>query len=107
MCKPQRASAALGIRQGERVFHLGAGVGYYTAIIAKLVVPSGAVVAAEIDPVLAQRAQGNLVPWPNAQIATGDGARAGPIDVIVVNAGATHPLPLWLTSLRLGAFASQ
>ena len=94
----------LGIRQGERVFHLGAGVGYYTAIIAELAGPSGAVVAAEIDPVLAQRAQDNLVPWPNAQIAAGDGARfdPGPIDVIVVNAGVTHPLPLWLTSLRPG-----
>lgn len=94
----------LDIRQGERVFHLGAGVGYYTAIIAELVGPGGTVIAAEIDPVLAQRAQGNLAHWPNAHIAAADGAEfdPGPIDVIVVNAGATHPLPLWLTSLRPG-----
>jgi protein-L-isoaspartate(D-aspartate) O-methyltransferase len=94
----------LDIRQGARVFHLGAGVGYYTAIMAELVGPGGAVIGAEIDPVLAQRAQSNLAPWPNAHIAASDGARfdPGPTDVIVVNAGATHPLPLWLTSLRRG-----
>jgi len=94
----------LDIRQGERVFHLGAGVGYYTAILAELVGPNGAVIAAEIDPVLAQRAQGNLTPWRNAHVTAADGVRfdPGPINVIVVNAGATHPLPIWLTSLRQG-----
>lgn len=94
----------LNIRQGERVFHLGAGVGYYTAIIAELVGLDGTVIAAEIDPALARRAQGNLAPWPTAHVTAADGARfdPGPIDAIVVNAGATHPLPLWLTSLRPG-----
>ena len=94
----------LDIRQSERVFHLGAGVGYYTAIIAELAGPDGAVIAVEIDPVLAHRAQGNLAPWPNAHVTATDGARfdPGPVDVIVVNAGATHPLPVWLTSLRPG-----
>jgi protein-L-isoaspartate(D-aspartate) O-methyltransferase len=94
----------LHIRQGERVFHLGAGVGYYTAIIAELVGLNGTVIAAEIDPALARRAQGNLASWPAAHVTAADGAQfdPGPIDAIVVNAGATHPLPIWLTSLRPG-----
>ena len=94
----------LDIRVGERVFHLGAGVGYYTAILAELVGLNGAVIAAEIDPALAQRAQGNLAPWPNVHVTAADGVRfdPGPINVIVVNAGATHPLPIWLRSLRQG-----
>lgn len=89
------------IRPGDRVYHLGAGVGYYTAILAELVGPDGAVVAVEIDPSLAERARANLTPAPNVRIVTADGAAfdPGPVDVIVVNAGATHLLPVWLDAL--------
>ena len=45
--------AALELKPGERVLHVGAGTGYYTAILAELVGPSGHVEAFEIDPALA------------------------------------------------------
>ncbi len=92
----------LEISAGDTVYHVGAGVGYYTAIIAELAGPDGRVVAAEIDPVLAERARGNLASRANVQVIAGDGALVdpGPVDVIVVNAGATHPLPVWLAALR-------
>jgi protein-L-isoaspartate(D-aspartate) O-methyltransferase len=94
----------LEIRAGDRIYHLGAGVGYYTAIVAELAGPDGAVIAAEIDADLAERARTHLASWANIQIVAADGALfdPDPVDVIVVNAGATHPMPMWLTSLRPG-----
>lgn len=32
---------AMGLKSGERAYHLGCGVGYYTAIIAEVVGPEG------------------------------------------------------------------
>lgn len=41
---------ALDINNGMRVYHLGCGVGYLTAIMAEIVGRNGSVVAGEIDP---------------------------------------------------------
>jgi protein-L-isoaspartate(D-aspartate) O-methyltransferase len=94
----------LDIRSGDKVFHVGAGTGYYTAILAQLAGPDGAVVAAEVDPGLAERARENLSPWANTRVVAADGALfdPGPVDAIVVNAGVTHPLPEWLAALMPG-----
>ena len=94
----------LEIRAGDKVYHIGAGAGYYTAIMAALAEPGGAVVAAEIDPTLAERARANLASQGNVAVMAVDGASydCGLVDVIVVNAGATHPLPLWLDALKPG-----
>ena len=89
---------------GERVFHLGAGTGYYSAILAGLVGPDGSLQACELRPELAARAVASLSLWPWATVESGDGTRIdpGPVDVIVINAGTTHPLPLWLERLAPG-----
>ncbi len=94
----------LEIRAGDKVYHLGAGVGYYTAVIAELAGPEGAVLAVEINSTLAARARGNLASYANVEVVAADGASfdPGPVDVIVVNAGATHPLPVWLDALKPG-----
>lgn len=92
-----------GVRPGDRVLHIGAGVGYYTAIFAELVGPAGAVVGYEVDPALAARARAALGPWPVARVEPGDAAAPeGPFDAIFVNAGCTHPRPAWLTALAPG-----
>src|SRR3954453_2823081 len=52
--------AAVDPRPGEAAVHIGAGSGYYTAILAMLVVPRGFVHAYEIDPALAEIAMRNL-----------------------------------------------
>src|SRR5271166_4616057 len=39
----------LHVARGERVLHLGCGMGYYTAVLAELVGPAGGVSAVEID----------------------------------------------------------
>lgn len=87
---------------GERVLHLGAGVGYYTAVLAETVGPEGSVLGIEADPALAARAAANLRAWPNVEVAAGRGDALAPdsFDAIFVNAGATHPLPVWLDALR-------
>ncbi len=94
----------LGIRAGETVVHVGAGLGYYTAIIAELTGPTGHVLAIEVDAELAKQARANLAGIGNVQLETADGSSFDPglADVVVVNAGATHPLPLWLDILRPG-----
>lgn len=93
---------ALRIREGERVVHIGSGPGYYTAILAEVTGPRGVVTAVEIDETLAARAREALAPWPNVRVVAGDGGATAidPADVIVVNAGVTHPSPQWLDALR-------
>jgi len=91
-------------RLGEHVVHIGAGVGYYTAIMAELVGPTGRVTGIEFDPELAARARANFAGQPNVEILAGDGAAVpfDPADVIYVNAGATQPAPAWLDGLKEG-----
>ena len=95
---------ALDIREGERVVHIGAGVGYYSAIIAQVVGPRGSVVAIEVDEELAAQARAKLAGRNTVQVVSGDGSQydAGPADVIFVNAGVTHPCSLWLDRLKPG-----
>jgi protein-L-isoaspartate(D-aspartate) O-methyltransferase len=94
----------LGLATGERVIHLGAGLGYYSAILAEIVGPSGEVTAIEIDAGLAERARANLArARPQARLIAGNGfafRAAEPVDAIVVNAGVTHLAPPWLDSLK-------
>jgi protein-L-isoaspartate(D-aspartate) O-methyltransferase len=95
---------ALALKAGERVYHLGCGVGYYTAIMAEVVGPSGSVVGLELQPELAERAKKNLATYSNVAVEAGDGATFDPgeRDAMLVNAGVTHPRPLWLDRLREG-----
>jgi protein-L-isoaspartate(D-aspartate) O-methyltransferase len=91
-------------RAGEHAVHVGAGVGYYTAILTRLVGRTGRVTAIELDPVLAERLGANLAGQPNVRVIQGDGARVefAPADVILVNAGATRPADAWLDALAEG-----
>jgi protein-L-isoaspartate(D-aspartate) O-methyltransferase len=95
---------ALELTPGARAYHLGCGVGYYTAIIAEVVGPQGRVVGLELQPELAARAKENLLGYANVAIETGDGAAFDPgeCDAIFVNCGATHPQTTWLERLCEG-----
>ena len=94
---------ALELRSGERVIHIGCGTGYYTAILAEIVGPTGRVIAIDIDAELAQRAGQNLADYGRVQVWYGDDFPFPPdsADAVFVNAGATHPLPKWLNALVL------
>jgi protein-L-isoaspartate(D-aspartate) O-methyltransferase len=94
----------LDITAGENVLHLGCGTGYYTAIMAELIGPTGKITAIEIDVDLAEKARAAVVPWPQIRISNADGANMSfaPVDLIVASAGATHPLRPWLDALLPG-----
>lgn len=94
----------LELQPGNRVYHLGCGVGYYTAIIAEVVGPGGSVVATEVNSELAGRAESNLSTYNNVEVHAVDGAEFDPgeCDAMLINAGVTHPHPLWLDRLPEG-----
>jgi protein-L-isoaspartate(D-aspartate) O-methyltransferase len=99
-----RCLAALQVKAGEHVIRIGAGTGYYTAILAKLVEPGGSVIAYEVIKDLADKAAANLSDYPAVSLRHCSGVD-GPLpecDVIYVSAGATEPLDVWLDALRPG-----
>lgn len=95
---------SLDLQVGDHVVHIGCGVGYYTAILAEVVSPSGRVTAIELDADLAARARDNLAHLKHVAVVAGDGTQhdPGPSDAIFVNAGVTHACPVWLDALRSG-----
>jgi protein-L-isoaspartate(D-aspartate) O-methyltransferase len=96
--------AMLGPERGNRVVHVGAGTGYYTAVLALLVSETGIVDAYEIEPDLAERARANLAEFSQVEVHSRSGA-VEPLpecDILYVNAAAVEPLPVWLDALRPG-----
>lgn len=94
----------LDLKRGQRVLQVGAGTGYYSAVLAEIVGPGGHVTAVEFDEMLADKARDNLMAWQNVDVVNGDGRShdAGDVDMIVVFAGSTHPAPRWLDRLKPG-----
>jgi protein-L-isoaspartate(D-aspartate) O-methyltransferase len=98
-----QAIDALGLKEGETAVQIGAGAGYYTAILAELVGRAGRVIAYEIEPDIAARAAANLARYPRVEVRARSGAEDLPqADAIYVNAAATHPLRAWLDALKVG-----
>jgi protein-L-isoaspartate(D-aspartate) O-methyltransferase len=95
---------SLMLAPGHRVLHVGCGAGYFTALMAEIVGPTGEVIGVDVDPDLAARASANLASWPWARAVEGDGRSNLPsnLDAILVNAGATHVLDEWLDAVRDG-----
>ncbi len=96
--------AALKVKEGENIVHVGAGTGYYTAILAQLTGPTGSVTAYEIEEDLAARLSKNLADLPFVRVEPRSGAEGAlpECDVIYVSAGATAPVDAWLNAMRPG-----
>lgn len=96
--------AAVDPRPGETVVHVGAGSGYYTAILGVLVVPGGAVQAYEIDSQLAHLAARNLACLDHVAVLgeSAVGHALPEADLVYVNAGVTAPDAGWLRALKPG-----
>jgi protein-L-isoaspartate(D-aspartate) O-methyltransferase len=98
-----QAIDALGVKEGETAVHIGAGAGYYTAILAVLVGTKGRVIAYEIAPDIAARAAANLARYPQVEVRARSGVEDLPeADVLYVNAAASHPVRAWLDALKPG-----
>src|SRR5471032_231327 len=93
---------AVSPRAGDTVCHIGAGTGYYTAILSVLTLPGGAVHAFEIERGLVEKARDNLRPFERVSVTHGDATQLPlPLsDLIYVNAGVVAPPPSWLNALR-------
>ncbi|PIO96131.1 protein-L-isoaspartate O-methyltransferase family protein [Pleomorphomonas carboxyditropha] len=99
-----RWMAAIAPASGEAVTQIGAGTGYYTAILSLLVLPTGTVTAFEIDERLADAARRNLAPFEGVAVVHAD-ATGTPLpasDAIYVNAGVAAPPAGWLSALKPG-----
>jgi protein-L-isoaspartate(D-aspartate) O-methyltransferase len=95
---------ALSLAAGQRVVHIGAGLGYYTALMAHIVGPQGRVIAYEVDAALAASARENLKAYPWVYLRSNDASSPldAEFDAMLVNAGVTHPLDSWLDRLAVG-----
>ena len=95
---------ALGPTPGEHIVHVGAGAGYYSAILAELVGPTGQVTAVEFDAALAERAKTFLSARGNVRVVHGDGARwpETPADGVYVNFAVARPADRWIEGLARG-----
>jgi protein-L-isoaspartate(D-aspartate) O-methyltransferase len=96
--------AAAAPSPGEHVVHIGAGVGYFSAIMAHMTGPTGRLTAIEYEADLAEIAAANLADVPGAAVICGDGSSVpfDAADVIYVNAGASRPMEHWLDRLTEG-----
>ena len=91
-------------KAGDVVIHVGAGTGYYTAILAHLVGLNGHVHAYEIESDIAARANACLADFTTVVVHAQSAleAQLPSADVVYVNAGATHVPTAWLDALALG-----
>jgi protein-L-isoaspartate(D-aspartate) O-methyltransferase len=96
--------STLNPQPGETAIHIGAGTGYYTAVLAQLIEPNGKVFAYEIEPSLAELATANLAEMPSVAVYQRSGTEETlpACNLIYVNAGATAPLDIWLDALLPG-----
>jgi len=95
---------AVSPQPGETVIHVGAGMGYYTAILALLVRPNGHVEAFEYEADLAAQAARNLASYSDVtvQAASAFGRVLPSADIVYVNAGVIAPDVQWLRALNPG-----
>ncbi len=93
-----------GLKRGDRVAHVGAGAGYYSALMAHVVGDEGHVLAVELDPALAESASSNLARLTNVTVVQGDGAEwpRERVDCVYVNFLVQHPAPAWVEHLVPG-----
>ena len=102
-----RLLARADVQLGARILQVGAGVGYYTAILSALAGPTGRVIAYEVEGALAARAAENLTAYDTVEIRHGNAATDltgnDMFDLIVAFAGVTHVPDMWATRLAPGA----
>jgi protein-L-isoaspartate(D-aspartate) O-methyltransferase len=99
--------ARADVLPGTRVLQVGAGVGCYTAILSKLVGPTGQVIAYEIEEELAESAVSNLADYDNVEVRHGNAATdltgTDTFDLVVSFAGVTYVPSLWAARLAPNA----
>jgi protein-L-isoaspartate(D-aspartate) O-methyltransferase len=102
---------ALWLEPGMSVLEIGTGIGYFAALLAELVGPSGRVVSVEVAPEIAALARERLTQagYSRVEVITGDGHGGAPnhaqFDRIVCSVGCTDVARAWLDQVAPGGFA--
>jgi protein-L-isoaspartate(D-aspartate) O-methyltransferase len=99
-----RGLHVLAVRPGETVCHVGAGTGYYSALLSRLVGDRGRVIAVEFDATLATRARSNLASYANVEVVSGNGFEYPQhnVDAVYVNFATGRPADAWVEQLNDG-----
>lgn len=101
-----RVLESASIENGAKVAQIGAGLGYYSAIIGHLVGPRGSVLALEIESSIAKECQRNLASYTNTTCVNANGAdyafKSNSLDALLVHGATTHIPRGWLDSLNDG-----
>lgn len=98
----------LELKLGQKVLEIGAGSGYLTALLAKIVGPTGRVYSIEYFSMLKNFAETNLRKYrfENIELLGGDGKRGlpdkAPFDIIVSSAEAKKIPLAWKKQLAIG-----
>lgn len=96
-------------KEGEKIFDVGSGSGWQTALLAELVGPEGMVYAVERIPALKEFGERNVMKYgfKNVAFISGDGtkgyAKVAPFDKIIVAAASRDAVPEKLkVQLKIG-----
>lgn len=94
----------LNVSRGDAVAHIGAGTGYYTALLSHLVGSSGRITAVEFDVELSSKAKKNLSHLSNVRVFQGTGKEwpIESVEAIYVNYACHRPAQAWLDALKPG-----
>ncbi|MBY4612736.1 protein-L-isoaspartate O-methyltransferase family protein [Rhizobium redzepovicii] len=94
----------LDVQIGDRIAHIGAGTGYYSAVLSELVGATGHVYAIEMDRDLAGHARSALADRANVSVIIADDNQwpQQEMDAIYVNFAVGRPAERWIESLRPG-----
>jgi protein-L-isoaspartate(D-aspartate) O-methyltransferase len=100
----------LDLRPGMSILEIGTGPGYFAALLAELVGPSGRVVSVEVDEEVAAAARARLADCGcEVTVLTADGDAGAPahapFDRIVASVGCTDVARSWLEQLSPDGFA--
>jgi protein-L-isoaspartate(D-aspartate) O-methyltransferase len=94
----------LAVNEGDRVVHIGAGTGYYTAILAAIVGETGTVTAIEVDPALLRALRRNTLDMRQVRVVESRGVEidVDDADRFYVNCALTRAPASWLRCLTDG-----
>jgi protein-L-isoaspartate(D-aspartate) O-methyltransferase len=99
---------ALELQEGDKVFEVGAGVGYQAALISRLIGENGTLISVDVVPELVQQAQKNMTQLAiaNVTIMEMDGSEGyppeAPYDKIIITAACPAIPPPLINQLREG-----
>jgi protein-L-isoaspartate(D-aspartate) O-methyltransferase len=86
----------LNPKEGQKIYEIGTGTGYSTAIISELVGKKGKIISFELDKEIYQKAKKNLKKYSNVELLLGNGLKGypdlAPYDGIIIF-GAIDEIP--------------